>query len=248
MGFGGSTRFQRISYPSWRWYTDHDPSLAALVDELVRQIEITVPEGPIAILGFSIGGHFGYLTALKLQEARRQITAFCAVDALRVHSAAASPGWLGRAAKKCMGLISKRQFADLLIVFRSRFWRTLLRLCQGRLLTIARAVDAAGVLKILFHTDPLLVDELKMRLLIQTTAPGLAAIDSEPQALATPTILLRTATGNKSDEYWSRRCPTLYVCEVPGDHETMLEQQNWEAAVQLFHAMVRKLGMSLASS
>lgn len=239
-GFDVGTTFEVISYPSWRRYLENAPCFDTLIDDLSGQIRDRVPEGPIQIIGISIGGHLGYVIATKLQEYGRDISSFCAVDAFAVHSTAASAGWFGRAMCLCAGLLAKRKFAELALVIRSRFWRAVLRLCRTRLINVIRILEAYGLTDSLLKADPLLEGELNMRLLIQLTAPSLAQIDREPKILRTSAILLRTALTIDSDDSWRRRCPEIRIYEIPGDHLTMLEAQNISAISSVFSAAMRE--------
>ena len=56
-----------IGYPGWKRYVADGFSAEVLVADLVTQIATKVPQGPIRIVSVSIGGHFGYAAALRLQ-------------------------------------------------------------------------------------------------------------------------------------------------------------------------------------
>ena len=86
VGPGDVTRFETIGYPGWRRYIQKDFSADTLIAELAAQIEAKVPHGPIRIIGQSIGAHFGYAAALRLQAKGREITGFCAIDAFMIVS------------------------------------------------------------------------------------------------------------------------------------------------------------------
>jgi thioesterase domain-containing protein len=65
---GDTICFRTIGCPGWRRFLDTGFSLEVLVGELASQIPTIVAQGPIRILGFSIGGHFGYAAAFRLSE------------------------------------------------------------------------------------------------------------------------------------------------------------------------------------
>ena len=221
--------FEILGYPGWRRYVDTEFSFHALVEDLSRQIENLIPTGPIRIIGISIGAHIGYATAVRLQAAGRDISGFCAVDAFMVHSAAPSPGWLARAIELGSRLIRENRFVDFVKFIRSRLWRAMLRLSQDRLVSVLRSTRQSGWLQHVLAIDPLFEHELSMRLLIQSAAPAIAALDHESSTLRTSAVLLRTGLTGHSDEGWRRRCPKLKIVQIPGNHETMLEPQNGEA-------------------
>jgi thioesterase domain-containing protein len=68
-----ATRFDVISYPGWKRYASEGFSAEILIADLVNEIAKRVPEGPIRIIGHSIGGHFGYAAALRLEAMGREI-------------------------------------------------------------------------------------------------------------------------------------------------------------------------------
>jgi thioesterase domain-containing protein len=214
-------------------------SLHSLAEELAGQIEHLIPDGPIRIIGISIGAHIGYAAALRLQAAGREISGFCAVDAFMVHSAAPSPGWLMRALELGSRLIRENRPTDFAKFVRSRLWRAILRLSQDRLVRALRAEQSGWVQRIL-AIDPLFERETSMRLLIRSIAPGITALDREPIALNTPAVLLRTGLTAQFDECWRRRCPRLKILQIPGNHETMFEPQNGPAFTEAFGKVTRE--------
>jgi thioesterase domain-containing protein len=81
-----------IGYPGWRRHVADGFSAEVLITDLVAQIVTRVPRGPIRIVGFSIGGHFGYAAALRLQGMGREIAGFCAIDTFMMVSPELSEG------------------------------------------------------------------------------------------------------------------------------------------------------------
>src|SRR5689334_2485842 len=63
-GSDDATQFEIISYPNWRRYVADGLSAEDLIAELEAQVIAKVPQGPIRIIGSSIGGHFGYALGL----------------------------------------------------------------------------------------------------------------------------------------------------------------------------------------
>ncbi len=82
-----AARFQTIGYPGWRRYVETGFSADGLIEHLAAQIALRAPEGPIRIIGISLGGHLGYAAALHLQASGREIGGFCAIDACMTTSA-----------------------------------------------------------------------------------------------------------------------------------------------------------------
>jgi thioesterase domain-containing protein len=87
--------------------------------------------------------------------------------------------------------------------------------------------------------DPVFEEELSMRLLIEATAPWIAALDRAPVALEAPAILLRTDLTAGDDAAWRSRCPNIKIFELPGQHHTLFEPQNVAALREAFLAATR---------
>ena len=78
-----------------------------------------------------------------------------------------------------------------------------------------------------------------MRLLVRTTAPWLASLDRQPEALDARAILLRTRLTASDDAAWRRRCPNIEIFEIPGQHHTLFEPENVAALHETFIAATR---------
>ena len=221
-----ATRFQTIGYPGWRRYVETGFSANNLIQDLAAQMTIRAPEGPIRIVGFSIGGHLGYAAALNLQASGREIGGFCAVDTFAATSASPMAGWKARALRTGAGLLRDRRLDEFGRFLRSRFSRALLRVTGSRLASVARRIAPSGRLPWILAADPIFEEELSMRLLIQEVAPWIASLDREPIPLRAPTVLLRTYSNEDADSVWRRRCPGIKIVEIPGDHETVLDHEN----------------------
>jgi thioesterase domain-containing protein len=55
---GDPAQIEAVGYPGWRRYVAEGYSADALIDDLATEIARRIPEGPIRIIGVSIGGHF----------------------------------------------------------------------------------------------------------------------------------------------------------------------------------------------
>jgi thioesterase domain-containing protein len=184
-----------------------------------------VPQGPIRILGFSIGGHFGYAAALALQERGREIASFCAIDSFiippfvprsRVRNAY-------RVLARAFGRLCKGQFGELSRSVRLRLYRTMIRSAGDRLPALLLGPTAARRLPIIFRHDQLLGEEVTTHLLIRQGQPWAKSLDVDPLMLKVPAILFRTPETAGDDEAWRRRCPGVEVFEIPGDHWTLTD-------------------------
>jgi thioesterase domain-containing protein len=220
------TRFETIGYPGWQHYVKNGFSADMLIEFIAAQIERSVRQGQIRIVGISIGGHLGYAAALQLQASGRRIAGFCAIDTFMVTSAAPTAGWKGRALLRGSTLLHNWRLREFSRFLRSRFWRALLRLAGSRLPGLLRSVAPSGRLPWILALDPMFEEELSMRLLIRAVAPWVPSLDREPIALRAPTILLRTRLTSNDDGAWRRRCPGIQIVEIPGDHQTLLDPGN----------------------
>jgi thioesterase domain-containing protein len=223
-GANDPTRVEVIGYPGWRRYVAEGCSADGLIDDLAAEIVQKIPTGPIRIVGFSIGGHFGYAVACRLLAQGRDIAGFCAIDSTMIESAAPSAGWKGRALEEALELLGELRLADLARFMHSKFWRALLRALGDRLPSTARRY--ATSLSLVCALDPILENELSMRLLIRLAAPWIASLDRNPLALNAPAILLRTEVAVNDDKAWRRRCPEIEIFEISGKHHNLFEPGN----------------------
>ena len=220
------TRFEVISYPGWERYAADGFSAEVLMADLVAQIAARVPRGPIRIVGLSIGGHFGYATALRLQEMGREVAGFCAIDSFMITSSKPLAGWRGRAVAQGLELLRRRRFGEFIRFVRSKFWRGLFRLAGSRLPNLLQGFSSSGRQPSVSALDPIFEKELSLRLLIQGVAPWIASLDRESVPLKAPAILLRTRLTAADDPAWLRRCPNMEIFEIAGQHHTLFEPQN----------------------
>jgi thioesterase domain-containing protein len=212
-----------ISYPTWRRYIERGFSADTLIEELAREIMRRIPQGPIRLIGLSIGGHLGYAAALRLQAVGREIAGFCAIDTFMSVSVEPSVGWKGRAIMQSFHLLRKGHIWQLGRFARSKLWRALLRLAGSRLPDLLRGFPLSGRLALL---DEVLEEELTMRLMIRELAPWLAAVDRPPVPLIAPALLLRVQATAQDDAQWRRRCPQMEILEVSGHHHNLFEPEN----------------------
>jgi thioesterase domain-containing protein len=233
------TSFEVIRYPSWQRYLADGLSAEALIAEFAEHVVAKVPQGPIRIVGLSIGGHFAYGLGLQLRTMGREIASLCAIDSFMFMSSSPSSGWKGRALEQGFELIRKRRFGAFAQFLRSKFWRALIRLAGGRLTLFLNSISSATWLPSVLVLDPLATEELNMRLLVRATAPWIASLDQEPIPLEVPAILLRTHLTESDDAAWRRRCPNIEIFEIPGSHHTLFDSENVSRLHDTFIAATR---------
>jgi thioesterase domain-containing protein len=223
-GAEDATRFEIIPYPNWERYVSDGFSAEVLIADLVEEIAKRVPQGPIRIIGLSIGGHFGYGAAIRLEAIGREVAGFCAIDTFMIASSKPSEGWKRRAFAQGLELLRGRRFGEFMLFLRSKFWRGLLRLVGGRLPSLLQGLSTSGGLPL--GIDSIFEGELNMRLLIREAAPWIASLDRAPVPLKAPAVLLRTGPASNDELSWRRRCPDIKIYEIPGRHDTLFEAEN----------------------
>jgi thioesterase domain-containing protein len=232
------TRFEVIGYPGWRRLVADRLSAEVLIADLVAQIVTRVPRGPIRIVGFSIGGHFGYAAALRLQAMGREIAGLCSIDTFMMVSPELSEGWKSRALAEGLELLRGRRFREFTRFVRSRFWRGLFRLAGSRMSSLLQRLSSSRRPSV-SASDPIFERELRVRLLIQAVAPWIASLDREPVPLKAPAILIRTRMTASDDAAWRRRCPNIEIFEIPGQHHTLFEAENIASLHEAFITATR---------
>jgi thioesterase domain-containing protein len=225
-GLDDPTRFEVIGYPGWRRYVADGFSAEVLIADLAAQVITKVPEGPIRIVGLSLGGHFGYAICLHLQAMGREIAGLCAIDSFMFASSEPGAGWKGRALEEGFELLRKRRIGEFARFLRSKFWRALVRLAGSRLPSLLQSFPSSSRLPSVSAFDPMFEEELSMRLLIREVAPWIGSLDREPLALKAPAVLLRTPLTASDDAAWRRRCPSMEIFEIRGGHHILFEPEN----------------------
>src|SRR5579883_1038142 len=220
-GDSDTRRFEALTYPGWKQYASKGFTIEALIAELEVQIVARVPKGPIQIVGYSVGGHFGYAMAVRLQAAGREIAGFCAIDSFMIDSLGPSAGWKSRALSESLAILRKGHFREFTRFIRSKIWRGMIRLAGSRLPSLIQGVPFSGLI---ITYDPILEKELNLRLLTRAVVPWTASLDREPVKLDAPASLLRTRSTAGDDGAWRRRCPSIKIFEIPGQHQTLLRE------------------------
>jgi thioesterase domain-containing protein len=216
-------RFIALRYPNWKTYVDADLTADALVDGLAAEIMHRLPGTSVVLLGHSIGGHFAYATALRLEDLGHSVAGVCIIDTGTI-TAARSARWKARLTSHAADLLRRGHLGALARLPRQLAWRGLFRLAGDRLPALAR--NYATPLHWMEAIDPAFAEELSMRLLIRITATSMRSLDEHPAHLRAPAVLLRTRVTASSDSVWRRRCPDVQIFDVPGNHETLFEVEN----------------------
>lgn len=226
-------RVMALRYPGWRAYVDPGLTGEGLIDLLSAEIAERFPQTPVVLLGFSIGGHFAYAAALRLESLGRRVSGLCIIDS-GIITAGRSRHWKARMVSRLAGVIRRGRPGALAAHVRQLAWRALFRLAGDRLPALARGL--AGPLRRIERIDPAFAEELSMRLLIRITAGWMRSLDDHPARLRAPAVLLRTEATASGEDLWRRRCPDLRIIDLPGNHDTLLEGENAAALRSAFLA------------
>jgi len=226
-------RVVALRYPNWQTYVDAGLTGEALIDALAAEITARVPQTPVVLLGVSIGGHFAYATALRLESLGRTVAGLCIIDAGTI-TAARSVHWKARLVSHAADLLRRGRPGALALHARHLAWRGLFRLAGDGLPALVR--DYAALLHRIGTIDPVFAEELSMRLLIRITATWMQSLDDHATHLRAPAVLLRTRVRVSDDSVWRRRCPDLRIIDIPGNHETLFEPENAAALRTAFLA------------
>jgi thioesterase domain-containing protein len=237
---GNGFQFETADYPGWQRYIDDQFTAETLLEELTTKISTSMPDGPIHIVGVSLGGHFGYAAAVQLAASGREIGGFCAIDTFMIDSSGPSEGWQSRALAQALDLLGKGRLGKIMRFVRSRFWRALFRLSGSRLTGMIRVSAASGRLPWILALDPIAEEELSMRLLLSKVAPWVPSLDRDPAALNVPAVLLRTPLTAIDDATWKRRCPSMKIYEIPGQHLALFEPENISSLSNAFTTATRE--------
>jgi thioesterase domain-containing protein len=221
-----------IRYPDWRRTAANDFSAETLISDLTNQIETMAPNLPIYIIGNSIGGHFGYAIAVRLEASGRQIAGFCAIDTFMVKSTKPSAGWIGRVLTRSLQLLRDRRYAELSVFVRELFYRGWLRLAGDRLSRLLRPFASSGRFTRITSQSRIFEEELGMRLMLNSVVEWLTGLDVNLVPLRAPASFVRTRENACEDDMWCRRCLDLEIIEIPGQHHTVFEPENLGALRQ----------------
>lgn len=196
-------RFRMVSFPGWRRYVSKEFSPEGVMSDIAAFIEARAPLGPIWVAGMSLGAHFGYSAAVRLQKKGRKVAGFCAIDGLM-------NGYPGRQA---IQLVRERQFRAVWDLAKAKAQHSAIRLRGSR---------SSG-------TDAEPVGLAALVLWLSAARAWTLSLDIDPIPLDASNALVRTRPGAADDKVWKRRCPGARIFTVPGAHHTMLDPQNVEA-------------------
>ncbi|HLH96182.1 MAG TPA: alpha/beta fold hydrolase [Xanthobacteraceae bacterium] len=219
-------QIRTLRYPGWRRYVGDGFAGETLIADLAAQAIEMVPDGPIYIVGYSIGGHFGYALAQHLQAAGRDVQGFCAIDSFMINPALPDPQWKRRVRARSVQLLRDGRIREFARFLQSLLLGTIIRMMGGQISRRLRSLAASRGLRAFLNAVPSLESEIDMRLLIRSTAPWLASLDQKAAPLKVPASLIRGRLSTSREAAWKRRCPDIEILETSGHHFDLFDADN----------------------
>ena len=228
-------RILPLEYPDWTTLLDDDRGMDVVLGHLVGQIEKLAPEGPVWLLGYSMGGHCAHALALHLAKTERPVAFIGLLDtgdlgaAIRAHSQQLQ---IGRTLKEEFSRLAK-DAGSLVRAIRQRAFDRVLALFIVRRLSSPRARRALVLVARFRHTQKLPSRFTYYLHRYFNEVWGVAAVkawhrrmNETVMPLSVPAFLLRSEAhlpDDPNDLGWEHHFPDLSVLDVPGSHETMLD-------------------------
>jgi thioesterase domain-containing protein len=211
-----------VRYLDWTEFLDG--GLGAVVSDVARQIQIARQPGDLRLIGYSIGGQFGFAVAMALEAAGIPVSSLTLLDAGTEVSEIPRP-FVRRTRERLQAilaaLVSRDGMANLVAKC------LMLESMEPYLRRLARARHS----KLQFGFDLYLHNRVKIQLMRRMYWPWWReTIESRP-SLAAPTFLFRAADharGEAADLGWRRFCPNLQVVQIAAGHKKMMDSPSIE--------------------
>jgi thioesterase domain-containing protein len=219
--FWGPTRtaldLAPVTYLDWTDLIAANDDFTIIADHVRRQIESRIPEGPIRMTGYSIGGHLAYITALAFEKDGRPIESIMILDApveVGKHHTPLRQRLLARL-RKLFGFKPRAALASLLakLLMMERFRPLLHRLARYRQTPLP------------FRFHDFLHHTITMQLVLRIYPAWWRNVLSHAAPLDSPVSLFRSEEhqpGEAEDLGWSKYCRNLTVVNTAGSHRGML--------------------------
>lgn len=210
--FEGTIHFEIIDYLPWHQMIAAGATFNAIVDSAISQIP-TTKENPISLLGHSYGGFVVQETARRLLEEGHRVGFIGMIDARRQTLVqqynGSDPNRKDNMAGRVLGL-TRRLLSRPKVTMRQLF-------LSRAPLVMLRAAGRSAMLfpeKSAFSFHAHLIFELRLRALRKMAERPLRA----------PVTLFRSAEClNETPDFgWKEFCPQLNICNIGGDHTTIL--------------------------
>jgi thioesterase domain-containing protein len=206
-----------ITYLDWVELVDADCEFGSVAANVRRQIESKMPNGPIRLAGYSIGGHLAYVTARVLRAEGRAVEVVAILDA-PADVEDFVPSFGERLRERLERLLAFDVRASLASLFAKLLLKGNSRRALGYLARYRRR-------KLPFRFDVYLHHTITMQLVLRIFPIWWQKQSEQPTILDTPTYLFRAEDSGpieREDLGWSRYCSQLKVSNVAGSHRGML--------------------------
>jgi thioesterase domain-containing protein len=231
-----------IAYPEWRNLTDPERAMDRLLEDVERQVRAKTSDGPVLILGYSLGAQIGWGFAHGFQRAGGTVAFFGAINGRVVARDKPHGQWLRRAVRDLASELLRGDIRAVGAFLSSRFSRLLQRAAGNDLPKMAGRWARRGRLPWLLSRNPVFETELSLRLLIRAAVPWTQRMESELAALECPSLLVRGPEDEAFDGRWRALCPRLDIKSVTGTHLAILQPHQFEEVVGLIKAAARESG------
>jgi thioesterase domain-containing protein/acyl carrier protein len=210
--------FEIVRSGDWRDWIKHDFDFDKLATRACSHIETIQAEGPVRLVGYSLGGPLAYVSALTLSRSGRRVEFVGLLDSgvrmrgKNIHNKGARVRLVRALWRQCRGPVEQRKLLMLLaqndVLFRG----------------------AGGVV---------LNNYLRMLLFAELWGNWFAQ-NGRSQRLDSPVLLFRADRPGPPDRGWKDCCSDLTVIPVAGDHITMFDAEHLEGLVTRFVTAVQR--------
>jgi len=210
-----------VTYLDWTDLIETGRDFSHLATHVRRQIEARMPAGPLRIVGYSLGGHLTYATALGFQAEGRMVESVAILDA-PVNLGASRPPLRKRLRARFDAFLTFNLRAGM-----ASFLAKLLIMQHARPLLHRLSRFRNTLLP--FHLERDVHHKITMQLVRSLHSSWWQKILSEAEPLETPTFLLRSEEHedfDREDLGWKEYCLDLRVIQVTGSHHGMLDPAN----------------------
>ena len=223
-------RVVSIDYGDWPDWMTPGFDLTAIVTRIVAAIEAEVPDGPVFLGGFSLGGKIAYAVAIALLAAGRNIGFLGILDTdILQDGRELVPGEWQRvieSVRRGQGSERLAAYVSRLLTYppRPSLLRLAARFCRARL---------SGDFGFYLHWH------IRRQLLTQLVRAWWARLTPPLLHLSAPAVLFRSTQHSADapeDLGWREICPSVTTVAVGGRHDTMFESPNLEPLCAHFTA------------
>jgi thioesterase domain-containing protein len=231
-----------ITYPEWQNLTDPERAMDHVLEGVERQVRAKASNGPVLILGYSLGAQIGWGFAHRFQRVGGTVAFFGAINGRVVATDKPDGQWLWRATRDLASDLLRGDIRAVGAFISSRFSRLLQRAAGSDLPKMAGRWARRGRLPWLLSRNPVFETELTMRLLIRAAVPWTQKIERELPPLDCPSLLVRGPDDEAFDGRWRTLCPRLDIKAVTGSHVAILQPPHFQEVVGLIKAVARESG------